>query len=121
MWTREQEIQNSYPMQMNKNRIRISLNEKGFPTQWDHKIVNSHSFAHRSQRFKKWIDKWNWEPNTSEGFPPVYDIEKFSLGNKSIDFGLASFNFRTTGCNQNCFVIESSSRPAVLILISIIS
>ena len=107
MWTREQEIQNSYPMQMNKNRIRISLNEKGFPTQWDHKTVNSHSFAHRSQRFKKWIDKWNWEPNTSEGFPPVYDIEKFSLGNKSIDFGLASFNFRTTGCNQNCFVIES--------------
>ena len=29
MWTREQEIQNSYPMQMNKNKIRISLNDKG--------------------------------------------------------------------------------------------
>ena len=107
MWTREQEIQNSYPMQMNKNKIRISLNDQGFPLQWDHKIVNSHSFAHRSQKFKKWIDKWNWEPNTSEGFPPIYDIKNFSLGNKSVDFGLASYNFRTTGCNQNCFVIES--------------
>ena len=89
------------------NGIRISLNDQGFPLQWDHKIVNSHSFAHRSQKFKKWIDKWNWEPNTSEGFPPIYDIKNFSLGNKSIDFGLASYNFRTTGCNQNCFVIES--------------
>ena len=28
MWTREQEIQNSYPMQMNKNKVRISLNDK---------------------------------------------------------------------------------------------
>ena len=107
MWTREQEIQNSYPMQMNKNKIRISLNEKGLPIQWDHKMVNSHSFAHRDPRFKKWLDKWNWEPNTSEGFPPVYNINKFSLGNNSVDLGLASYNFRTTGCNQNCFVIES--------------
>ena len=40
-------------------------------------------------------------------FRPVYDLNSFSLGNKSIDLGLASFNFRSTGCNQNCFVIES--------------
>ena len=107
MWTREQEIQNSYPMQMNKNYVRLSLSENGLPIQWDHKIVNSHSFAHRSKKHKKWIDGWNWEPNTSDSFPPVYDLKSFSLGNKSIDLGLASFNFRSTGCNQNCFVIES--------------
>ena len=35
------------------------------------------------------------------------NINKFSLGNNSVDLGLASYNFRTTGCNQNCFVIES--------------
>ena len=107
MWTRDQDIQNSYPMQINKNRVRIGLNINGYPLQWDHKIVNSHSFAHRDEKFQKWLKEWRWEPNTYDGFPPVYKIENFSLGNQFVDIGIPSYNFRTTGCTQNCFVIES--------------
>ena len=94
-------------MQINKNRVRIGLNINGYPLQWDHKIVNSHSFAHRDEKFQKWLKEWRWEPNTYDGFPPVYKIENFSLGNQFVDIGIPSYNFRTTGCTQNCFVIES--------------
>ena len=31
MWTREHEMQNSYPMQMSKHRAQIGLDEKGYP------------------------------------------------------------------------------------------
>ena len=46
---------------------------------YNNKIVNSHSFAHRDEKFQKWLKEWRWEPNTYDGFPPVYKIENFSL------------------------------------------
>ena len=112
MWTREHEMQNSYPMQMSKHRAQIGLDEKGYPKFWHHRIAASHSFAHRDAYFNGWIKTEDWgtrpyEPNCADGFPPLYKFGKFDCQIKCENLGIPSYNLKTTGSTQNCFVMES--------------
>ncbi len=113
MWTREHEMQNSYPMQMSQHRVQIGLDEKKYPEFWHHRIAASHSAAHRDEFFRRWIKSEDWgtrpaEPNCGDGFPPLYKVGKFDFQLKFEDLGIPSYNLRTTGSTQNCFVMESA-------------
>jgi len=113
MWTREHEMQNSYPMQMSQHRVQIGLDEKKYPEFWYHRIAASHSFAHRDGFFQAWIKTEDsgtrpYEPNCADGFPPLYKVGKFDFQLKCEDLGIPSYNLRTTGSTQNCFVTESA-------------
>ena len=54
MWTREHEMQNSYPMQMSQHRVQIGLDEKKYPEFWHHRIAASYSGAHRDEFCRSW-------------------------------------------------------------------
>ena len=102
MWTREHEMQNSYPMQMSQHRIQIGLDEKKYPEFGTIELLlatqalTEMNFSEVGQNHEDWGTR-PYAPNCADGFPPLYKVGKFDFQLKFEDLGTPSYNLSTTG------------------------